>query len=427
MRILFITHAFPPCNVIGSLRTGKTAKYLHQLGCDVRVLTSEFCGPNDDLKMEFPRDRVIYAKTFSLSRSVSPAAGVGTHANSSFESQTMKLVRRWGRALLHFPDSEIGWFPYANSAASVLMETWRPDIILASAAPFTGLLVASHLAARYGLPWVAELRDLWVDNPYRDGLYPTWRQLLESRLERGVMRSALGFITVSQPLADVISQKYAMPVAVIPNGFDPCDFPVTSMKSQPGPVRMVLTGRIYEGLRDPSILFRAIAMMPEECGQLKISVYAPDKDLDVVKSLAQRFGVDHCVETFRVVPHAEALKRQVEADVLLLPLWNDPRDKGMLTGKLFEYLGARRPILALGPTDNAASQIIIQRNAGAVLSDPEQIVKQLREWIRQKREDYHIPGPPESALKGFTREEQTRSIYEFLEETLAKSSIGEHT
>ena len=110
------------------------------------------------------------------------------------------------------------------------------------------------------------------------------------------------------------------------------------------------------------------------------------------------------------VPRSGVAAIQQQADVLLLMQWNDPREQGNLPGKLFEYLGARRPILGLGLQDGVPARILRERAAGYFSNDPAQIALQLSAWLDTKRRLGHLPPLPPEAAAGFTRAEQFATL-----------------
>ena len=128
----------------------------------------------------------------------------------------------------------------------------------------------------------------------------------------------------------------------------------------------------------------------------------------------------HLVEVHSSVAYRESLGIQRSSDVLLLLLWDDPRERGVYTGKVFEYFGARRPILALGPKDNVAAALIERRGAGFVSNDPAAIAGRLRDWIGEKDACGSIAPLPEEKLFGLSRGEQARRLERFLLNTLAR-------
>jgi hypothetical protein len=254
---------------------------------------------------------------------------------------------------------------------------------------------------------------LWVDNHYYP--YSEKRRRLEERLEKKVLASANGLVTISEPLAEVLKRKYNKPTVVVTNGFDPTDYPTDSdVPYREGCLRIVYTGMIYRGKRDPSPLFEALQRMGKAAKAVQFAYYGAY--FQIIQEAATRHHVEHLVEINEPVPYQESLKVQTQADILLFLSWNDPGEQGVYTGKLFEYIGSRRPILGIGSTNNVAAELIYNRNAGVVLNDPDKIVEQLHQWMQLKQQTGNIPHLPKSATIGLSREEQTKVLENFLKE-----------
>jgi glycosyltransferase involved in cell wall biosynthesis len=199
MRILIISYFFPPFNGIGALRVGKSAKYLTQFGHDVRVITAGEQPMDASLPLELLPEKVIYTKWLNVNWMAQAAAGGREHAakhgndpKGPMRSVLMTLrtaYKHTYKRLVSFPDDQIGWMPYACRAAARLIKDWRPDVILGSGWPMTSLIVAHRVAGKFRIPWVAELRDLWMDNHYY--LWNGLRMKVEGMVERRVLKSAV--------------------------------------------------------------------------------------------------------------------------------------------------------------------------------------------------------------------------------------------
>ncbi len=428
MRILMISYFFPPYNIIASLRTGKTATYLHRFGHDVRVVTARHLPYPADLPVEFPADKTIATPWIDVSLPHTLAtrfrrhrAGIVTLFDKAPAAQTpytfaVRMLDAY-RTLIAFPDDAIGWFPFGWTAAQRLLEQWHPDVIFASSAPPTSLLIASAIHRRYGAPWVAELRDLWTDNHYY--AYPMWRRVLETWLERRTLSTAAGVVTVSEPLAQTLRLRYNLPTDVVLNGFDPADYPAVRTGLDNAQLTIVYTGTIYRTNQSAAPLFAALARLGPRAERVRVAVYSHSiNGVVAIRTEAQQHGVTRLLDVYDAVPHREALARQRAADILLLLLWNDPRERGVYTGKLFEYLGARRPILGIGPTNNVAADLIRERQAGVVSADPDDIARYLADRLDEKERTGCIPDLPESVAAGLSREEQTRRLEHVLERVI---------
>ena len=438
---------------MGAMRLGKFAKYLLAEGHDLLVLTPKGNPLPQTLPLETPPERIrttgwldVNAPPASLAklRNRWTARGTGSargHAEAatgadstgaeSTGAESTGAESTGGRSggllarlaelymdLFNFPDSRIGWLPFALFGARRILRRWTPDLIFASGPPFT-TLIAGHLLHRFTrVPWVAELRDRWTDDPYFPP--PDWRLGVEAKLERRILSTARALITVSQPWAEFYAEKYGKPALAVYNGFDPDDYGQDRPAEPPRDdiLRIVYTGRIYPGRRDPSALFAALALLAGRISA-RVEFYGcPDA---AVRPLARRHAVDDLVFTQAHIPYAEAVAVQQAADVLLLLQWNDPKEQGNVPGKLFEYLGARRPILGLGLESGVPATIIRERSAGLYSNDPAAIARQLELWARAKREAGAVPALPEAACAGFSRDQQFRELDAFLRRLLGQA------
>lgn len=424
MKLLIVSWYFPPGNTIGAVRVGKFAKFLHERGIDFRVLTASNWGLPETLPLEVPPERVIGTRWLDLNELPRPIkcasnwlkhggrvrAGDGEPGGAPKKT----LVGQFGdayRVLTNLPDRQIGWLPHALTQVDRRLAGWRPDLIYASAPPFTSMIVADRLSARYGCPWVVEFRDRWVDDPYYSK--PPWRMAIETRLERHLVGRSAGIVTVSEPWAASFRTKYGKPIATVLNGFDPDDYGLDGMRPpSAGPLSIVYTGAIYPGRRDPTPLFQAIARLGPRAEDVRVRFYGTSPDH--VMPLARRCGVERLVEIFPSVPYRESVRIQKTADVLLLLQWNDPREQGNVPAKLFEYLAAMRPILGLGLTDGVPAGVIRQRAAGLFANDPDQIAGQLERWLDEKRRTGAVAPLAAAAREGFSRAEQFDQLMAFL-------------
>ena len=432
MKILLVSYVFAPANTMGALRVTRLASFLINAGHDVRVLAAIDSGWPPTLDCDFPNEQVLLTpeldinwlprRLATLRNTFSAATGPACKSSGTRRSPREAPPSPGARLLhcastlytnaLNWPDARAGWLPYAWAAGRRLVRTWRPDLVLASSPPPTCLLVGKLLAARCGVPWIAEFRDRWSDDPYY--AKPAWRQALETRLERRIVGSARAIVTVSEPWARRYAKAYRKPTLVVLNGFEPDDYAgrVSSGAIHSPSLEIVYTGGIYPGRRDPTPLFQALALSPDLRSALRVHFYGTSPEQ--VLPLAMTAGVQDQVVVHPHVPRLEAVAVQQRADVLLLMQWNDRREQGNLPGKLFEYLGARRPVLGLGLEDGVPARIIRERAAGLFSNDPARIAAQLAAWLAAKRRLGHLPPLPPEVAAGFTRAEQFANLERFL-------------
>ena len=444
MRILIIAHHFPPYDHIASARLGKIAKYMERFGHDVRVIAArDTLTPFARMPLEIPAKHVTYTpwinqifkadialnrlvQRVSRRHDVMEANGPsnlgnqrsGTGARDSL-IEVGKSMRDAIRAVLYFPDAQIGWFPFGVRAARKLFRSWRPDIIYASAGPPTALLIARTLSREYAIPWVGEFRDLWVENHRYQ--HPRWRKKIEDRLERKIVSTASGLVTVSDPLAEALRRKYDVAVETVYNGFDPGDHGSGPSGSKAPRLEIRYTGWVYPQ-QDLAPLFEALQRLGNAAESVRVVFYGSDTNL--IGQLSRQRGIAHLVETMPAVSFMESLRLQRGGDVLLYLSWNDTGQTGIFSGKLLQYFGAGRPILAVGNTNNAPARVIQERGLGFASSDAREIATRLSQWIAEKHDTTRIEGVPADRASEFSRENQTRRLESFLARTLARAQRG---
>ena len=417
-KVLLIAFSYPPLAGMGMLRSLKFAKYLPAFGWNPVVLTIEppegsNSGPSywfcDAAEGNLPETEIIRTKFFSpklffqsltnpsssqpsygiRGNGVKASSGSRPEASAVLDSAKTRLRKFWNE-WVEYPDSAIGWYPYAVKSATNYLRRNPVDAIFSTALPMTSHLVANTLSKRTGIPWVADFRDPWSRAHYRN--VGRLRKRADQCLETRVVKGAGALITVSEPLVQdllVIHETFKDKSHVIHNGFDAEDYP-PAQRSPGRPLTITFTGRMYDidfsqKGRTPEILFRSIAelrhakALPPEGIQCLLYGEYPDMLLDMITV----YGLERVVKCMGPVPLREALKAQAEADILLLLSWNDADREGILTGKIFEYLGAKRPILSIPFPNRGVEDILESTGAGQVITDLDTCKKQLCAWYEE--------------------------------------------
>lgn len=280
---------------------------------------------------------------------------------------------------LLYPDDKIGWYPFALRAAKDRMAEGDIDLIYTTSAPFTAHLIGLGLKRRTGKPWVMDLRDPWAGNPYL--LFNRLRRPLDRLVEGWCVRCADQVITVSEPLKEDLLRNYpeesVEKFLVIPNGYDAEDLIVSPMERQEeAKNRLVFsfTGSFYNEI-SPRFFLRAMEellqekALPQEEIWLEFTGQFGAESLQLITAF--QLAYPEAISVSGYVPHLEATRKMLAADVLLLFL-NKSAGKGVLTGKLFEYLRAGQTVLAMIP-EGLAAELVREADAGWVV-DPEDVV-----------------------------------------------------
>lgn len=394
-RVLILTYHFPPRPTIGSVRLGGLAKYLSRYGWEPVIVTATYPGREEwPIPVLETADRDVVAELkrrlgLEESRGLQEQLGV-SGGRRGLKASVVRLVSEIGRTVLCYPDAQRGWFPYALEAAIDAVRQFGCLAILSSSSPVTSHLVAKVVKTRLGLPWVADLRDLWIDNHY--ARRPAWRLFLERRLERETLGRADTLITVSDPLAATLKRRFTeVPVYTVLNGFDPDECAQQSRLSSDFTLRY--TGSLYGGKRDPTPLIEALARLASagriDRSKVKVGFYGPESAR--VLQLASAYKVEDMVYAHPAVPRQESLQLQRESQALLLLNWNHPSERGVYPGKLFEYLGARRPILAVGGPRGVVADLLDETKAGVYAPDSSSVERVLTAWWQSYSHSGAVP------------------------------------
>lgn len=362
LNVLLVTYAFPPRGGVAVQRVLSWARHLPAHGIRLTVLTATpplgTVQADTSLLTEVPDDvRVIRTPSlepYRLYRALGgkraqddPRQRATQVAGSRQQGGVGERIYRWVQERWLVPDPKIGWFPFALEAARGLQEEgYRPDVVLATQPPATALVIGDALAQRWKAPLVVDYRD-----PWNSGYYPLDRPPAvadrEIALERRVLQRAAAVVTVSASFAEKLSRLVQddsglmEKLALIENGYDPIFGENIESIGENRPV-LLHAGSLY-AQRSPEPFFAALRALTTEDPALTADWtlrlqgnVAPDYLRD-----AEATGVRVQFDGF--VSHRDALLAQRQAEILLL------FTEGMLTAKVYEYLAARRPILAIGP------------------------------------------------------------------------------
>jgi glycosyltransferase involved in cell wall biosynthesis len=370
--VLIITYYFPPNPEIGGVRPLGLAKYLSLYGWNPIILTPVL--PRDpDPKfwiIQTPYYDVVerWKKRFRLN----PKKSINKQLQLKRKKDQPSIIERFTfipYEIITYPDEKFGWYDYAVMAGEEILQTEQIDAILSSSRPETCHLIAKALSKKYHIPWVADFRDLWSQNHYLS--YSYLKKYFEKKLEIRTLKHASAITTVSQPLVEKLAELHEnKQIFAIKNGFDPeLINPENKIDHY---FNIVYTGDLYQGKRDPAQLF---AVIHELCDKdlikrddIKINFFGYPK-FESSENWLEEDIAKHQIQDLVVlngeVSHETAILEQRKAQLLLLLTWNNPDESGVYTGKLFEYLAARRPILSFGyPEGGVVKELLVQTQAG---------------------------------------------------------------
>ena len=438
--VLLVTAHFPPNRRAGTHRLLRFARNLEALGWRVSVLTVDPESyrdgvPLDDGLLKQVPDSVRVVRTRVPGRRrrhavlpPSAAPRTSTPAPPARRRDPLRLLRRFWQDLSSTPDHELPWWFAAVPAGTALIREQQIDVIVSSAPPFTTHLIAAELARRTALPWVAYFRDPWSRAPWGvEWRNKGWTGWVHRKLERLTVRRATRVVLNTRPMRDDFVAHYPEmggKFLSIPNGFDAeaLDRGVKPVARTAAADTLVVchTGSLYQA-RDPRPLLRALATvlsdgsLPRTAIQLQL-VGGAGAEFDTTGEVA-RLGLDDAVEFVPPVSHGESLGYLRAADVLLVV---QPDTAVQVPVKFYEYLWARKPILALA-SPGAVADLIGEGSIGLVVQadDERAIAEALRGLYRRRATlagEYVAPVAFLHELEGTTL---TRRLHDVLTELTA--------
>ncbi len=400
-RILLISYYFPPSGGAAVQRVLKFARYLPDFGWLPTVLTVDpnhaaFPSIDASLLNELPPQvDVIRTKAwdpFTLYSQVQGKRREEVIKVGYIDGDTwFKGIAKWLRGNVFLPDARVGWVPFASRVAKRLLKEMRFDAIMTTGPPHSCHLIGMALKNISGCPWVVDMRDPWVEIYYRDQMFEGFvARKIQTHLEKKVLGTADAVISVSNYLGERLLRRAPIQYyETIPNGFDPTEVMKCSVSPTKGiPLKIAYVGTY--NLRRHSDAF--VLALQEFRDIIPVEVHLVGKiDQDAIEEYHKHKIPLKVVE---FLPHGEAMAYMNSVDILLLALPNILSDDslGNISAKVFEYIAARRPILALGPVDGDLAHLLNETRTGEIFDhkDKDGILTFLKQCIESRGKPWKI-------------------------------------
>jgi glycosyltransferase involved in cell wall biosynthesis len=376
-RVLIITYYWPPAGGGGVMRWLKMSKYLPEWGWQPVICTPENPDPSvldESLLQEVPPVAEIlkvpiwepydlYRKLSGKPKTVKFKAGhISEASKGSWKDKLAVFIR--GNFLI--PDPRLFWVDPAYRFLKKYLKENPVDLIVSTGPPHSMHLVALKLKKSFlSVPWLADFRDPWTDIDFYHQLKLTrLADKIHHRLEMKVLIRADVVTVVSPDIRRTTEALCGKTVHVVYNGFDPEDF--GDIDPMDNHNFIISHFGAFNRDRNPSALWKALAKLsaeiPDFRKKLKLRLIG-QTDLTIINELEQS-GLSAQLEITPHLDHKPGLKLLGQSSVLLLPLNDSPNARGILPGKMFEYLALGRSILALGPQNSDCEDIMLRTRAG---------------------------------------------------------------
>ncbi len=378
-KVLIITYYWPPSGGAGVQRWLKFIKYLPDHGWKPVVYTAEngeYPVLDEQLSKEIPNNiEVLKTPIWEPYGWYKKLTGRKKEdkINSSFlsenkkRSKTLENISIWIRGNLFIPDARKFWVAPSVKYLTKYLQKNKIDAIISSGPPHSMHLIAMDLKKKFNIPWIADFRDPWTNIDYYKDLNLTKRSdKKHKQLERSVLNNADVALTVGKTLGKELAKLGSKNVKVIENGYDPNDF---SNKNNALDSNFTLSHiGSFSPSRNHPVLWKALKELIDENDEFAniFQLKLIGKVDHSVKESIDQYGLSDYVKYIAYLPHHQVIKEQSSSHVLLLMVNNTPNAKGIVTGKVFEYMASNRPILVIGPKDGDLSEIIKESITGIV-------------------------------------------------------------
>lgn len=426
-KILIITYYWPPAGGPGVQRWLKFAKYLPEFGWKPIIYTPEnpsYPLLDESLMKDVPEDLEIVrtkiwepyqlAEKLNKSNKKFKAGQFDVGNNQSWKSK----LSIWVRGNFFIPDARIFWVNPSTQFLEQYLKINNIETIVTSGPPHSMHLIGLNLKKKFpDLKWIADFRDPWTEISYYKHLKLTNRSDKKHRqLESEVFKNA--DITLATSYTDAENfRKNGANAFCITNGFDETDSNPQSLQPSNSPTQFTLSYiGVLEQLRNPENLWKALDNLVKtnsdfaENFNLKFVGRIDDKILEVI----EKSSLKNHIQNLGYVSHDKAVDEMVKSSLLLITNFPNDSSKGIIPGKIFEYLATGKQIISFGPNEADVSKILDETKAGKHFGYNDS--KQIEDFILEKFELWKNGNLLENTqnIEQFSRKNLTKQLVQIL-------------
>lgn len=359
-KVLIISYHAPPREVTTAYRIGGLIEHLPKFGWQPIVCSGVLPAPSYYKMLGLNPEQNLMAQIAQLKTKL------GIYSEKSWIDKLIGIYAE----LTCYPDPMKKWQHTLMAQEDYDLE--QPDLVMSHSFPHTSHLVAAQLQRK--VPWIASFSDLWTQSHFYP--YSRFRKKREEELEVLTLMGAKCFITVSPPLSEAMGKLHYQHAFTIENGYpESPDVPLTKAFT------MTYTGNFYAGKYDIEMFCWTLSNYRYMFPSLLVRIYG--QPYPPLVKLVEAYSLTDTVKFYPRVSHFEALKAQKESHVLLHFAWNDHDYQGVYSAKLFEYLGAKRPIISFGGKDSMVGDLLENTCTGAWCETPHQFGLAMGHYQRQ--------------------------------------------
>lgn len=432
-KVLILTYYWPPSGGAGIQRWLKFVKYMREFGYEPIVYTAEngeMPVVDESLQKDVPPGTTVlktpiwepygfYKKFIGRKKE--------DKINASFLSENKKAgitekISVWIRGNFFIPDARKYWIKPSINYLEDYIQKNKIELVISSGPPHSMHLIAFGLKNKFAsLKWIADFRDPWTNIDFYEKLMlSSWADREHHKQELSVLQNADIVLSIGQTMSDEFLEMYKNAggkdtdkFKVITNGFDSEDLNTgTIQKDKKFSIAHI--GTLVKD-RNPQVLWKVLKKIASEDADFKaqLEIKLVGKIDIFVKEQLEQFGLTQFVNKIDYLPHNKVIEEQQRSKLLLLLVNNTKNAKGILTGKFFEYMSAKVPILAIGPVDGDLAKIINETNTGLIsdFNDEVSLEKNILAYFNGKASEAN-----EAKVNKYSRKELTKQLCLLLDE-----------
>lgn len=422
-KVLIITYYWPPAGGPGVQRWLKFVKYLP--GFDIEpivyipenasypIIDEELCNevnPEVEVLIQPIKEPYKIARLFSKKSTQNISSGIIPDERKQSLSEQLLLFIRGN---FFIPDARIGWVKPSVEYLSEYIKINPVDIVITTGPPHSLHLIGKQLKEQFNIPWIADFRDPWTTIGYHKKLKLTTSAAQKHKtLEKEVLNKADRILVTSSSTKKGFKQITQQPIDVITNGYD-----IEHIEKKPLDKKFTIAhiGSLLSD-RNPRVLWKALAELIKNNPDFKqdFELKLAGKVSTQILNTLDEFKLSPYVNNMGYISHQQAITEQRTSQVLLLLEIDSEETRAIIPGKLFEYMAAERPILAIGPEKSDVEALVKQTNTGQYFCYDEKdriaecIEKMYQQYSENKLKSYGI------GLQYFSRKKLTQKLAEII-------------
>ena len=437
-KILIISYYFPPLGWSGVQRTLKYVKYLRNYGGEPIVVTvgkTTFSVVDTTMNKEIPNDvHVIRIDDIRLKditdRYTKELLGYTNETlkvlkeDSIYEEYVNKIEENIKelRDLILLPDGNVIWANNVITSIGEKIDFSEIDVIYTTSSPYSSHMIGYRLKQKYNIPWIADFRDEWTNNPYSKFNEESLSFRLQYSMESEILKYANKITVVTELMAENYVKNFKLErkkVEVITNGYDEEDFKDLFIDNT-NKFKIIHNGSFYS-IRNPYIFLKAIVDLIDKSkldeNMIEIEFIGKNDDNIIAESLNILGDKSKILKIREYVSHRKSLEMMNKGTMLLLVI--GPNSKTIYTGKVFEYLRITKPILSLGTKDSVVEELLNKTGCGInveyddIESIEKAILKFYNDWLNEVELSYN-----EEEIRKYERSKLTEKFSQVLDELI---------